>query len=114
MVAGCCVMMGPLTGTVMEGLIPVTPANVPLIVALPLPTAVMSPLLFTVNTPGLLLVQLVTRLVTCTPEAWLKDAAAPACWVCPAAMLAFTEMLTDVGTKFVTKTFGPATALTAR
>ena len=48
---------GPVT--VMVPLVPVTPPTVALTVALPGPTPVITPLLFTVRTLGLLLVQLV-------------------------------------------------------
>ena len=67
--------------TVMEALVPIRPATVALIVALPGPTAVITPLPSTVSTPGLLLDQLVTASVTGTPETCKKAATTEACWV---------------------------------
>ena len=56
---GSCVIIGRLVATVMEELVPVTPETVALIVALPVLTAVITPLPFTVRMLGLLLIQLV-------------------------------------------------------
>ena len=63
----------------MAELVPVTPETVALTVALPVWTAVIKPLLFTVRTPGLLLVQLVTAAVNGTPETCKKVPVADAC-----------------------------------
>ena len=64
----------------MEELIPVTPDTVALTVALPVLTAVITPLLLTVRTPGLLLVQLVTAPFNGTLETCMKFPVAIACW----------------------------------
>jgi hypothetical protein len=52
----------------MEALVAVTPPTVTLIVALPPLWAVIKPLLLTVRILGLLLVQLVARVVSGTPD----------------------------------------------
>jgi len=73
----------PIVGllTVMEELVPVTPATVALTVALPGLTAVITPLLLTERTLGLLLIQLVTSVVNGTPETCKNVPTTEACWV---------------------------------
>ena len=112
---GCCVIIGPLDLTVIVELVPVTPLSVALMVALPELTAVTLPLASTARTLGLLLVQLVIKPVTGTPETAGKFAVAEAGWVRPAEMVELvTVTMTDVGTKLVATTPGPANVLAAR
>ena len=73
----------PMVGlaTVMVALVPVTPATVALIVALPGPTAVITPFPSTIMTPGLLLIQLVASVVNGTPATCKKLPRTEAGWL---------------------------------
>src|ERR1700722_10605300 len=108
--------MGPVVEpeTLMEALVPVVPETVALTVASPLLTAVINPLLLTVRTLVLLLVQLMAAPVTGTLLACKKLALTVACCGSPAIILVLaTATLTETGVKFVTSIFGPAMLLTA-
>src|SRR5579859_5936647 len=99
----------------MEELVPVTPLTVALTVAVPGSTAVTRPLLLTSKTLVLLVVQLVTKLVTVTPEAPVKLPAAEACCVVPPDMLPLgTETETEAGVRLVATVDGLPAALTSR
>ncbi len=111
--AGPCAIVGAVAATVMVALVAVTPLTVALIVALPPLCAVIKPLPLTVRTFVLPLVQLVAAPVSVTPAACKKLPLTVACWVPEPIMLVFTEILSDCGVRFVTRTPGPATALTA-
>src|SRR5215472_8796978 len=99
----------------MVALVPVVPFTIALTVAVPVPTAVTTPLESTVTADGLLLLQLVTKALSATPLACGNVPVAVAFWVWPPIIVVVVNPTAiDEGVVLVTTTDGPAAELTAR